>query len=145
MQLLQYNVKFLHYNVKIFNKMWNISNEILSTNKSLWLIWWSRFFIQHSLRDEGWIPLIVDHCFFSIFYNSREINGQAVLGTFDPRLYNSYNHCPGARPAHVAESRPLARFQLIQTSGSRIFISLFRGEPCQCKIAADEIWKAEKL
>ena len=30
------------------------------------------------------------------------------------RLYNSYNHCPCARPAHVAESGTRARLQFLQ-------------------------------
>ena len=35
--------------------------------------------------------------------NSREINGQAFSGTFAPRLYSSYNHCPcpGQQQAHT--------------------------------------------
>ena len=43
--------------------------------------------------------------FFSIFDNSRENKAKPL------RLYKSYNYCLFARPAHVAESSPLARLQ----------------------------------
>ena len=62
--------------------------------------------------------------FFIIFDNSRAKDGQALSCTFAPRLYNSSGHCPCTRPAHVAESRPLARLQVqvLQNSGSRMFM-----------------------
>ena len=50
------------------------------------------------------------------------------------RLYKSYNHCPCTRPAYRAKSWPLARLQVLQNHGSRMFISL-RGE----------VWKALSL
>ena len=58
---------------------------------------------------------------FSVF-SSRKNNGQAFSGIFARRLDNSYNHCPCALPAHVTESWPLARLEVLQNSGSCIFI-----------------------
>ena len=44
---------------------------------------------------------------------------------------------PMCQPAHVAESGPRARLQVLQNSGSWMFI--FRVKPCQREIATDEI------
>ena len=44
-----------------------------------------------------------------LFRQFKENDGQAFSDTIGPtlrRLYNRYNHCPCARPAHVAESWP---------------------------------------
>ena len=43
------------------------------------------------MGGEGRKTVSVGHWFSSIFDNSREKNGQALSGTFAPRLYNSYN------------------------------------------------------
>ena len=40
------------------------------------------------------------------------------------RLYKSYNHCPCKRPTYMTKSWPLARLQVLQNHGSRMFISL---------------------
>ena len=40
-------------------------------------------------------------------------------------------------PAHVAESGPLAGLQVLQNSGSQMF--MLRVKPCQCEIATDAI------
>ena len=67
-------------------------------------------------------PLSVGHIFFSIFDHSRRKNGKDFSCTFATRQYNRNNHCPCARPAHVAESRPRAWLQVFQTSGSWMFM-----------------------
>ena len=54
---------------------------------------------------------------------SRRINnGQASPGHIALRLYNRYTHCPWARPAHVAESGRWTRLQVLQNSGSQMWM-----------------------
>ena len=52
----------------------------------------------------------VGHNCSCIFDNASKnnLNGQAISCDIVPRLYKSYNHCPSARPAHVAEFGPRA-------------------------------------
>ena len=52
----------------------------------------------------------------STFDNSRKNNGHAFPGTFALRLYNSYNHCLCARPAHGAGSGQLSTPKQCQES-----------------------------
>ena len=60
----------------------------------------------------------MDHCFASIFDNSKENSGQVFSITFASRhrrLYDSYNYAM-RRPAPVVESWPWARLQVLQNS-----------------------------
>ena len=77
---------------------------------------------------------ILDHeplqsgLFFSVFSTSQ---GKAKASREAPRLNTHHNqciiinHCTFARPAHVARSWPLARLQVLQNSGSQMFMLRF--------------------
>ena len=64
--------------------------------------------------------------FYSISNNQSKDDGQAFVRQNALRLYNCYNHCPCARPAHVAESWPLARIHVVQNNGSQMFMLRFK-------------------
>ena len=89
-----------------------------------------------SLGGEGWESFSVGHCSSSFFDNSTKNNCQALSGTFAPSLYRSFNHCPSARPARVAESSPRARLQVLQNSGSRMFLL-----KVEVLVARDRHWR----
>ena len=79
------------------------------------------------------------HCLlFQYFNNSRKNNGYAFSVTFAPRLYN-HSHQPGL---HMLPTWPLALLQVLQNSGSQLFITRVR--PCQCDIATDSVAKSKK-
>ena len=73
--------------------------------------------------DHSWKTFTV---FFSILNNSRGNYGQAFSGSFASRLCHHYNHCPRARPAHVAKSGPRARLQVLQNSGGQMPMLRFK-------------------
>ena len=64
--------------------------------------------------------------FFQYFQQFKETQCLAFSGTFAPRLNQSSSQCPGARPAHVANSWPWAQLQVLQNSGSQMFMFRFK-------------------
>ena len=79
-----------------------------------------RLMVGCSPGEQDWKTLSLGHWLFSFFDNSRKNNGQAFGGTFAPKLCPHYNHCPCARPAHAAESGPLALLQVLPNNRSQM-------------------------
>ena len=77
--------------------------------------------VSSSLGGEVWKPFSVGYRFFSIFDK-----GKTMAKPFQALCYNSHNHCPCARPAHMAESWPQARLKVLQNSGSWMLILRLR-------------------
>ena len=65
----------------------------------------------------------MDHSVFSIFDNSIENYGRDISGEIALRPNNCYNHCPCARPAHLAKSWPGALLKLLQNSEILVYMS----------------------
>ena len=53
--------------------------------------------------------------FFLYFREIRKKRSHRPGGQSAPRLYNRYNHCPCARPAHVGECGPGPEFKFSKT------------------------------
>ena len=62
---------------------------------------------------------------------------------FLQKLYNSYNHCPCPRLAHVAVSWSLVPLQVLSNNGSQMFMSELK--PCLREIATDKMQQGKKM
>ena len=76
-----------------------------------------------SLGGEGWNPSAWATFLLVFLIIQWKTMAMPFSGTFALRLYNYSNHYPCSRPAHVTESWPLAQLQVLQNSGSWMFMS----------------------
>ena len=63
--------------------------------------------------------------FFLYFRETMKKRSHLPGGQSTPRLYNRYNLCPCARPAHVGRLWAGARIQILQNSASRMVVLRF--------------------
>ena len=75
--------------------------------------------------------------FFLYFREIRKKQSHWPGGQSAPRLYNRYNLCPCARPAHVGECGPGPEFKFSKTV--EVSWSCKALQRCQREIATDEI------